>query len=282
MYTLEGLDKDYVKKIYQNTVLYSIYKFNELEENIQPVYNKKIQNAIDLKKELEITENPTKEEVKAFLDEQKEKVEKIQNQNQEAIDQVARASVTTLVNAMPTDLTDIEKCQYIFDFVTGIMKFDSDWYKYCANVPPIDGYDFMFDNGVPVSKTYGGLLVTRVGNSDDITNLMMFLGRELGLKIEKTYCKHNSKRRAINYINNNQYASYIDPVAVIRKEKEKKDVFLVSERKLDYQIKEKDTDMTISIDQNVPAPRYNMEEIINQINQLLPQVNYIQYTQLEK
>lgn len=278
MYTLEGLDKDYVTKIYQNTVLYSIYKYNELDENIKPVYNKRYQNALELKTELGIIEEPTKEEVTTFLAEQKEKVEKMQNQNQGSIDVIALASVQALLNAMPKDLTNIEKCQYIFDFVTGIMHFDEDWYEYCASVPPIDGYDFMFDNGVPVSKTYGGLLVTRVGTSDDITNLIMFLGRELGVKIEKTYCKHNSKRRAINYINDDKFVSYMDPIAVIRQEKEKKDVFLVSENKLDYSIK----DNEISVNQVVPEPRYNMEEIINQVNQLLPQINYIEYTQIQK
>lgn len=280
MYTIEGLDKEYVKKIYQNTILYSIYKYDELEENIKPVYNKKYQNALELKDKLGVIESPSKEEVTSFLDEQKEKVEKIQNQNQELINQIAQATVQTLVNAMPTDLSDIEKYQYIFDFVTGIMKFDADWYEYCANVPPIDGYDFMFDNGVPMSKTYGGLLVTRIGNSDDITNLMVYLGKEIGVKIEKAYCKHNSKRRAINYITDDKYklVSYMDPIAVIRHEKDKKDVFLVSDSKLDYPVK----DNGISIDEDVPAPRYNMEEIINKVNQLLPEVNYIEYNQIQK
>lgn len=278
MYTLEGFDKEYVKKIYQNTVLYSIFKYNELDESLKPMYNKKYRNALELKDELGIIEKPTKEEVKAFLDNQKEIVEKVQDQNQESINDIAKASVQVLKNEMPEDLNTFEKYQYIFDFVTGIMKFDQDWCDYCGNVPPIDGYDFMFDNGVPVSKTYGGLLVTRIGNSDDITNLMIFLGREIGVEIDKTYCKYNSKRRAINYITSNEFVSYMDPVAVIKQEKEKKEVFLVSEQMLDYKFKNTD----VSVIQIAPEPRYNMEEIITKINKLLPQVNYNEYMEIQK
>lgn len=293
MYTLEGLDKEYVKNIYQNTVLYSIYKYEQLDDNFKPVYNKKYQNALELKDKLGITETPTKEEVTNFLNEQKEKVENIQKQNQEMINIIARASVEKLISEMPVDLTNVEKYQYLFDFVTKTMKFDSDWYEYCANVPPIDGYDFMFDNGVPVSETYGGLLVTRVGNSDDITNLMIFLGKELGIKIEKTYCKYNSKRRAINYVNEHGFISYMDPIAVIRGEKDKDKVFLVAENELDYPVKDKDVnkvknidedekEVSISLHQMTPEPRYNMDEIIAKINELLPKVNYIKPEQIQK
>ena len=71
MYTLEGLDKEYVKKIYQNTVLYSIFKYNELDESLKPRYKKRYNNALESKDKLGIIEEKndlvfTIEEIEKF------------------------------------------------------------------------------------------------------------------------------------------------------------------------------------------------------------------------
>lgn len=280
MYTLEGLDQEYVKKIYQNTVLYSIYKYNELDPAIQPVYKQKFTQANQAIRDLEISDTlPTKEEIKCFLEEQKQKVEQMKQQNQPIIDQIAEASVKILLDKMPKDLDNIGKLQYIFDFVTKTMTLSSDWFNYCANVPPIDGYEFEFYKGVPTSKSFAGLMVTRTGNSDDITNLMLYLANQMGLKMEKRYAKFGSNRIAVNCISEGNAAiSYLDPCAVISGRKKKEDTFLVNASKLDYRFQEYETSFTIEKEE----PTYNIDEIISEINQLLPDINYIEYIKLEK
>lgn len=280
MYTLEGLDEEYVKKIYQNTVLYSIYKYDELNPVVQPMFSKRFMQAKKAMKDLDISSiSPTKYEIQVFLAEQKQKMEEIRKQNQPIIDQITDASVKILLDQMPSNLDNIGKLQYIFDFVTKTMTLSNDWFNYCANVPPIDGYDFEFYKGVPTSNNYAGLMVTRTGNSDDITNLMIYLANQIGIDIEKRYAKFNDKRIAVNCVLvSNTTISYLDPCAVISGRKKKEDSFLVSVDKLDYRFKDDEPSVTFEKEK----PTYDMDEIVNQINKLLPEINYLSYNELEK
>lgn len=280
MYTLEGFDNEYVKKIYQNTVLYSIYKYNELDYVVQQMFSKRFTQAKKAMNDLGISSiSPSKYEIQVFLEEQKQKMEEIRKQNQPIIDQIADASVKILLDKMPSDLDNIGKLQYIFDFVTKTMTLSNDWFNYCANVPPIDGYDFEFYKGVPTSNSYAGLIVTRTGNSDDITNLIIYLANRIGINVEKRYAKFNDKRIAVNCISvSDTTVSYLDPCAVISGRKKKEDSFLVSVNKLDYRFKDDEPSVTFEREKTT----YDMDEIINQINKLLPEINYLSYNKLAK
>ena len=211
-----------------------------------------------------------------------QKVAQIQNQNQPIIDVLSRQVLQILKNEMKDDLSEIEKCEFLFDYITSTMKYSEDWLKYNCNVPTTSGYEFDFYNGVPLSKNYEGLLVTRQGTCEDISNLMIYLGRQLGIEIEKESCYHHDNLHAINYIVVGDKRSYFDVTSKIRGIKSKEECFLVSKEKLNendkYDFKANYPDVTL----NKQLPRYDINEVIAKVNQILPNVNYIEYQKLEK
>lgn len=282
MYTLEGLNEEYIKQIYMSTVLYSIKQYQLLPEELKIIYNKKYQNALIAKEELQIEDNQSLEELRFFLQQQKEKIETIKAQNQPIIDLLAAQTIDILINEMPNNSTQLQKCEYIFDYITNTMEYSNDWYRYCKDVPPTSGYEFSFYHGIPLSNTYEGLLVTRQGICDDIANLITYLGKRIGVNIEKITCDHNENLHAINYIEINGIRSYFDATSVILKNKTKEESFLVSEEFLnkdgDYKFKENIPSTTIEKE----LITYDINEVINKTNKLIPQTNYINYNKYEK
>lgn len=282
MYTLEGLNDEYVKLIHENIILYSLKQYQALPEEIKTFYNSKYQNALTIKQEFNIEYEPELEDLKSFLQEQKEKVEIIKAQNQPIIDFLSSQILSILIKEMPNNLTEIEKCEYIFDFVTKTLEYSEDWYKYCKDIPPINGYEFTFYKGIPLSDNYKGLLITRQGICDDIANLIIYLGKELGVNINKAICEHNENLHAINYMEINGVRSYLDATSVIRKVKTKDEAFLVSEAVLnqyqDYKLKDHSISTTID---RTPVS-YDIDKIIIETNKLMPQVNYLTYQKYEK
>ncbi len=282
MYSLIGLEEEYVKKIYQNTVLYSIHRYQSLPEMFQEFYQIKYQNAQEMKEELEIVEDIEIEEAKEFLIKNKKLIEDMKNQNQPVIDEIADQILAVLKQNLPKEATEIETCQYIFDYVINTMEYATDWLKYCNSIPPIDGYDVMLYKGVPLSTSYKGLLVTRQGVCEDIVNLIIDIGKELGVSIYRENCEHNQNLHAINYIIVNGQKSYLDATSVILKTKTKEEAFLVSQEELN-----KNQDYTFRTDQEsftLPHPNitYDINQIIKNTDLIMPKIEYILPKQYKK
>lgn len=283
MYTLEGITQEDIITIYQNTVDYSLKKYEEFPDILKEMYQIKYEHALSVKNELGIIEKQSKDELKAYLQETKNKVNNIQKNNQPIIDMLADEILNILKQEKPENLTNTEICEYIFDYVTNIMSYDTDWYNYCHLVPPIDGYDFNFHNGVPLSSSYKGLLITRQGICEDIANLMMLLGRVFNINIKALICKHGKNIHAINYIElENGEISLIDASSVILKGKTKQEAFLVSEQLLnkddEYDFSDLDKDLSDKIISSTilqkNTPSYDIKSIIEKTNKLLPSINY--------
>jgi hypothetical protein len=282
MYTLEGFDEEYIKNLYKSVVLYSIKKYDLLPDNIKQFYYQKYQNALLIKEEEKIEDNSSIDDLREFLQGQKEIVENVKNQNQPIINLLSSQVLSVIMEQVPKNLTPTAKCECIFDIITTTMEYSNDWYQYCKSVPPIDGFDFSFYHGVPLSDNYEGLLITRQGIGDDIVNLITYLGKKIGINIGKTICEHNENLHAINYIEIDGVRSYLDATSVILKNKTKEEAFLVSEEYLnksgDYKFETSYPSKTL----DKKECYYNIENIINNINQLMPQVNYIEYNNLKK
>ncbi len=272
--TLQGFNNDYINKLYQQVILYSIKYYQSLPKEMQLQYKEKYDKALLLQAKFGLDSNESLEELKEFLDNEKSKIEMIKEENQPIIDMFANNILGLILIKMPSDLTDIEKCEYIFDYVTNTMEYADEWKRYCIDVPQNE-YNFCFYSGVPLSKTYEGLLVTKKGNSDDIANLITYLGKRVGVNIEKTFCRHHNNTYAINYIvQKDKTVSYFDAASVIRNEKSKDEIFLVSERVLakDMEYQLKNHQMSVSLKR--PTIEYNIDNLINEIKKMEPQINY--------
>lgn len=275
MEVLEALKENEVKEIYDSAVVYSLLKYEELSEGAKEVLYEKYRNALAIVTDKDLDTNKDKDELKAFLENEKNIYESIKDKNQPVIDLVSQMMVNTIKEEIPKDLSNLQVCEYLFDLVTSIMNHASDWTIYFNNTPPKDNYSFEFYNGIPLSKTYPGLLVTRQGTGEDLANLYVYLGREFNIPIGVELCKYKSKYHIVNYILINDKKSYIDIKNRILYNETKEKCFLVSQETLntnkDYII----TDTTPSIDVKVPQKNYNIETLITKLNSIMPQIQYL-------
>lgn len=228
MYTVNGLDNEYINDIYKNIILYSIKKYENLPLPIQSFYEQKYQNAINLKRTLNIDDNKNIEEIKNYLNNQKEIIDKIKEENQIIIDLLVPKIIHMLAKNINENMTITEVCEYLFDYITLTMEYSTEWYQYCKEVPPVDGFEFSFYKGIPLSNSYPGFLVTKKGICDDIANLFVYLGKVFNLPIKKETCEHNENLHSINYLEINGMRSYFDATSVILKNKKKNEAFLIS------------------------------------------------------
>ena len=115
------------------------------------------------------------------------------------------------------------------------LNFDSYEDKIYTKNLPLNNYHFEFYNGIPMSKSFEGLLVTRSKKSLDVSSLMTYLGRVLDLDIENYACEYDNNPRIINCVNLgnkvNKKLSYID-MNMILNGKNPKDYCLVSKKEL--------------------------------------------------
>lgn len=290
MYSLEAINHEDILKIYQHVVTYSIHRYQELPDSFKEFYKSKYENALNLKVLFCNNEEINKEDCINYLNNAKEVIKKIETANQPVIEMLSEETLNILKSEKPESLDQIKTCEYLFDYITNTMSYSDDWFNYCSSIPPIDGYNFDFYHGIPISTTYNGLLTTRQGSSLDIANLFTYLGREFNLKIETVFCKYNNLSHAINYIEfENGNISLMDPTNIIRKKIDKDSAFLVSENTLTkdgtytfhdgkkYTLYDK---TSVDINKN-KEKTYDISEVVYKTNSLIPTTNYIQLNQKE-
>ena len=211
---LQAFSKAEVAKIYRSKLIYSLVKYEQQGDDFKEFNHDKYCTALNLMEKN--FDNNIIDEVIDYLDNKKSEYIKIANDNQEVIDLIADQLVKNLANQAYMLPNDLEKCRFLFEYVSKMIKYDYDSKRYNRFIPFGEDYDFEFYNGIPLSNSYKGLLVTKAGLSDNIANLMVFLGYKLGLDIGIISCQNYNGSYMINTVNINGNISYMDVTSAVR------------------------------------------------------------------
>ena len=222
-----------IDEIYTMTIIYSILKYQSLPEKWQQEFLPKYEHDKRLLTErnikLSIIESANLDQLKLQL----ENYQAIYNSNIElnrnVINQIGPIIAKTIITEIKTKDTEIDRISYLVDFLTNYMTYSKTYDKYCLSLSTIDGFNFDFQNNIPVDNSINGLLVMGQGVCDDISTILQFLGELLDLKIAKISCHCQGIFHSLNTITLSDGNTYlIDATKLITKSKSKQDCFLVS------------------------------------------------------
>lgn len=268
--TLQAFRIDEIAKIYKGKLIYSIIKYNNQCEGFKALVENKYLTALDLSNCS--FDNDILVDIVDYLDTEKQKYEEISDKNQEIIDIIADRLTENIVKEGKDLPNDLEKCRFIFEYILKTFNYDFTSKKYHRNIPFGEDYNFEFYNGVPISKSYKGLLVTKTGLSDNIANLMVYLGNQLGISIGTLSCECYGDTYILNTINIDGNVSYMDITSVLVGRCCIDDACLVDRSKLlryaTFNYIEEEG-ITREMDFNYP---YDFSNIIEQEKSLLPQI----------
>lgn len=267
MLKLTGIKDKYIKEIHKNIVLLSEKRYHLFSEEERKLTEWKYQNVLEAKKEFNIKEN-NNYNVEYYLKKQKELIEDIKRKNQPIIDKLTIKIVEILKQQMPNSLTDLEKVEYIFDYVTNVISYNEEWNKYFYKLSLLPEYDFKFYKGVPLGNNDEGILVTKSAMCKQISNLLVFLGNQLGVNIYIEEYLYNNNEHAINYILSKKEKLYINATSVIRKRTTKEESFLLPREKLD---KKCNISGQKSLDKKL---KYDMKSIVEKTNKIKFKITY--------
>ena len=267
--------KDYeIAKIYKNKLIYSIIKYNEQSDEYKDYFHSKYCNSLNFSNSS--FDTSIKEDVIEYLNTEMEKYNKIASENQEVIDTLADILVKNFINEANKLPNDFEKCRFLFEYVSKIMQYDYNTKKYNRFIPFGEDYPFEFYNGVPISNSYKGLLVTRTGLSDSISNLMIYLGRKIGLNMGSIVCQNYNGSYMLNTVKIDGNISYMDVTSVINKKCSIEEACLVDRATL-----LKKNSYTDILEEGILIPidysnSYDLKELIDKEKQIIPTTRYIE------
>lgn len=267
--------KDYeIAKIYKNKLIYSIIKYNEQSDEYKDYFHSKYCNSLNFSNSS--FDTSIKEDVIEYLNTEMEKYNKIASENQEVIDTLADILVKNFINEANKLPNDFEKCRFLFEYVSKIMEYDYNTKKYNRFIPFGEDYPFEFYNGVPISNSYKGLLVTRTGLSDSISNLMIYLGRKIGLNMDSIVCQNYNGSYMLNTVKFDGNISYMDVTSVINKKCSIEEACLVDRATL-----LKKNNYTDILEEGILIPidysnSYDLKELIDKEKQIIPTARYIE------
>jgi len=272
-----------IEEIYKHLVEYSIKNYEKHEIDVlKPRY----ENAIEMTKGEQLDKTFT--ELEIYLLEKHQKYLEIIKENKELIECVARSIINILNEDIKTLTTDEEKLSYIFDFVTKTISYDTDYKKYLLSIPPTNGITFNFKGTIPNDNEVFTTLVLREGLSDEICNLICYLGRIWNIPVGKIYVDYKGKRHAINYYAIKEETSLIDATRkIINKEERKHKCFLASANKLnrnnDYIFNSEQVTDTFTISEyDYEYKNVSLNSTIERIKKIIPKVKYQKQTQQVK
>lgn len=269
-----------IDEIYTMTIIYSILKYQSLPEKWQQEFLPKYEHAKSLLTErnikLSIIESANLDQLKLQL----ENYQAIYNSNIElnrnVINQIGPIIAKTIITEIKTKDTEIDRISYLVDFLTNYMTYSKTYDKYCLSLSTIDGFNFDFQNNIPVDNSINGLLVMGQGVCDDISTILQFLGELLDLKIAKISCHCQGIFHSLNTITLSDGNTYlIDATKLITKSKSKQDCFLVSadviNKNNEYIFKE---DIVPTKTYIKPISNYHQEaiQLIDKLNAIKPKI----------
>lgn len=265
---IQAFREDEVAKIYKSKLIYSIIKYNRQEEIYKDFFSDKFATALKLSNSS--FDNEIYDETVEYLEKEKTKYNEILDNNQVVIDITADQIVNILVQEASYLNDEKEKCRFLVEYIANTFKYDYNDQKYNRSIPFGEDYNFEFYNGIPISKSYKGLLVTKTGLSDSISNLLVYLGNELGLKIGTISCTCNDNSYMINSVNIDGNVSYIDATSILTGRCEVSDACLVDYSNLNKYASFKGINEEGITQVGHYAVPYDFTNIINMEKKILP------------
>lgn len=268
-----------VAEIYDDAVVYSILKYDTLSDIWKEFFERRYDAALKHLKNRNIDymkiDKSTMEFLKDRLMNYQQLYNQILEQNQETIELVAPKIEKLIILTGNTMQSEIERVSFLFDFITSYITYSEDYFHYCLEVPPIDGFTFDFKNNLPVDSSIDGMLVIGQGLCDDISNLMIYLGKKLKLNIGKTFATYKGNHHSFNTITLQDGNTYlIDATRKIRKDMQTSECFLVSQEELnknhDYIFEDKL--LTSTYPKMVPRNPDCILELIERIKEITPSI----------
>lgn len=282
-----GITQDDYHEILRCLAKYTKFKCDHLPNELNEIVKKKYNQAKIIENEFGET-NKTIDEVIAYLNDAKEILNNIRKINESENLTTANSIIEVINNDMPDDLNNLEKTEYLFDIICNTITYAENYYKYINNL--FNDFDIELNNSVPFPDNIEEFIVTKEAICDDIANTFVHLGRIFHLPIGKINLIHNENLHAINYIETEkEMTSLFDATEYIRKNKNKKECFLVDYNNLDinddYLIDKNNNQYRQVINSttiNKETPKYNIEETIRKINDLMPSVQFEPIVGLDK
>lgn len=278
-----------VEEIYNGTVIYSVLKYDTFPDSLKEFFKKRYDVALKHLKARNIDYMKFDKNTIGFLKDRLTNYQQLYNQileqNKEVVELVAPTIEKLIVNIGKSMQCEIERISFLFDFITSYVTYSEDYFHYCLEVTPIDGFTFDFKNNLPVDSSVDGMLVIGQGLCDDISNFLIYLGKKLQLNIGKTFATYKGNHHSFNTVTLEDGNTYlIDATRKIRKDMETSECFLVSHEKLnknhDYVFK--DTLLTSTYLGEIPRNLEIIFELINQIKKVTPSVVDLNFVEKDR
>ena len=280
-----------INEIYNDVIIYSILNYQQFDEETKEYFLKRYNHSCSLlktnnidSKSLEITDIYT---IKNKLDTYKSVYDNFININNAVINDISKDIERIILSSISKKDDELSRISYLFDFITSYITYSEDYYNYCIKTSPTSGYEFDFKNNLPINvyKSIEELLVIGQGVCEEISNLMVYLGKKLNLNIETVGCTYKGEKHSINKItlkNGNTYL--IDATRLIRKDKTKEACFLVSTTDLNKEsnyVFNQDL-ITTTYKEAIPSFKMHTDILINNLGLLRPQIENLSTNQTKK
>lgn len=268
-----------IEQINQCLVEYSVKHYEEKETEMKIHFREKYDYAKKRLTETGKTDLPI-ECLEDFLLEKLDKYRRNIEANHELLELNKTVTVAILKKRMPIDLNMEEKVYYLIEFLTRFVSFSEKYFENCILTPPTNNIEFDFKNNTPLEHSIEGVLVQEQGTCEDICNTMVYLGRELDVPIGKVIIRLNGRIYAINTLEIDDDISLIDVTRCIKEHHINDQFCLVDKYSLpdEYQIRTK-LKNTITLEKTNIKTEYDMNQIIQEIRNYLPSVEYHEETE---
>ncbi|MDD3241272.1 MAG: hypothetical protein PHQ64_00630 [Bacilli bacterium] len=273
---LNAFKEEEIENIYNDVLVYSILRYENFDEGNKETFKDRYEFASKLIKSKNLNIPPIDHELfHDYIKEKKYRFETMIDDNKSIIETYAPVIEKMILENIDPDLKPINKLEFIFDFITRYITYSNNLVTYSIDIPPVNGLEFDFKNNIPVDSSINGMLVIGQGVCDDISNLLVYLAKKIGIDLEKEFCDHNKYRHSINRIKNEDGTySYIDATAAIKKQKNKEESFLVSKAILNsdksYKFNSDTNSKTIVF--NSIDKKETINNLINSINEIKPKI----------
>ena len=222
-----------VTDIYRNIVLYSILNFGTLDRGYRnlPFSQKRYYHALNLLKKMDMDLYHLKfnslEEIESNLALYWQLYQEVLENNLACIYANGAFLEKRILMAMQ-GMEDIEKISFLGELLSSCISYSQTYFDYCLRGPSVFPYVFDFKDNIPVPQSVYGTLVMGQGISDDITNLLIDLGRKSSLNIRKLFVRYHGFLSSLSAFVDHENIYLIDLTRMILKQEKKKESFLVS------------------------------------------------------
>ena len=226
------LTDEEIKRICDNKNKRAILEFNMIDDDFKKFYSvdspRKAYNYKDMLYQMALNINDGDINTNEYnnllveTDYDMEILSTIRRENFDEIDLTRKIMEGLFTSSIRKNANEFEKARYVFDFVTRIFDY------HMPELPCDANYSTLFYRNIPKADRFDQLIVTSVGYSGDLANLITSLSKLLGLRMETLNCTFNNELYAINELHIGDKITYIDAASYLEGRKTVEECFLVS------------------------------------------------------